>query len=92
MMHHMNIRFFTDSSGCEHQISDKEFDMIYAFGYANLVERGINITSVLDICMVKAFTENLQGLHVESLRKCIAAVKNCNPYRCTQEYDNLIQL
>jgi hypothetical protein len=81
-----------DSYGNENRISQKEYDMIEAFGYAHLVQFGINVPSVIDMCVTKAFISNEQGNHVESLRRCLNAIKTCNPYRCTPEYDSLIQL
>jgi len=48
--------------------------------------------SVLKIIALDCFIENSTGKAVDSLRRCCLAIKNCDPYRMTTEYDNFIQL
>ena len=78
--------------------SDKEFAMIKALSpqWAKIIEEGrdgsLAEVSVLRILVEHCFIENLQGLAVESLRRCYKAIRECKPYRMTPEYDALIQL
>lgn len=64
--------------------------------WASLIEKGVSLTSipptVLDMVAMEVFLDNKQGPAVESLRRCINAVRNCSPYRMTSEYDALITL
>jgi hypothetical protein len=45
-----------------------------------------------EILTVEAFCKNLQGNNINSLRKCMSALKDSTVYRNTKEWDNLIQL
>ncbi len=64
--------------------------------WASLIEKGTSITSVpptvLDCVVMEVFLENKQGPEVDSLRRCVKALKNSELYRMTPEYDALIQL
>ena len=78
--------------------SDKEFEMIKMCSphWASLIEKGVSITSippnVLDCVVMEVFLENKQGHAVDSLRKCVNALKNSKLHRMTPEYDSLIVL
>lgn len=82
----------------KHHYSQKEFDMIKACSphWASLIEKGVTLTSVppavLDCVVMEVFLENKTGPAVESLRRCVNAIKQCSPYRMTPEYDSLIKL
>jgi hypothetical protein len=39
----------------------------------------------------KCFIADSQSIEVDSLRRCLKAIDNCNPYRGTEEYENLIE-
>jgi hypothetical protein len=41
--------------------------------------------------MLRVFTENQQGEHVDALRRAVIAMNNCRPYRLTPEFDKLIE-
>lgn len=64
--------------------------------WASLIEKGVSVTSVpptvLDCVVMEVFLENKTGPAVDSLRRCVAAVKKRSPYRMTPEYDALIVL
>lgn len=80
----------------KHFYSEKEFAMIQACSphWASLIEKGVSLTSippqVLDMVAMECFLENKRGLAVDSLRRCVNALKNSKMYRGTPEYDALI--
>lgn len=78
--------------------SEKEFAMVKALSpyWAKLIEDDkVSFTfppKVLEVIGMDCFIDNKTGPAVDSLRRCLKACKNCNPYRMTKEYDDLIQL
>lgn len=78
--------------------SEKEFEMVKQISplWANLIESNrdssIMPPQVLRILAEECFVFEKTGKAVDSLRRCLIANSNCNPYRKTPEYDNLIQL
>lgn len=78
--------------------SKKEFAMIKKLSpfWANLIETGKNDSvmppEVLKLVAMECFLENKQGKAVDSLRRCVRANRNCDPYRMTPEYEALIEL
>lgn len=64
--------------------------------WASLIEKGVSLTSippqVLDMVAMECFLENKRGSAVDSLRRCVNALKNSKMYRGTPEYDALITL
>ncbi len=76
--------------------SEKEFAMIEACSpyWATLIEGGVSVTSippnVLDCVAMECFLENKHGPAVDSLRRCVNALKNSKMHRMTPEYDALI--
>jgi hypothetical protein len=78
--------------------SEKEFAMIKELSphWANIIEADIHSNlmppSVLEILAMECFREDRKGPEVESLRRCMKALKACKPYRMTDEYDDLINL
>ena len=85
-------------SEMKHYYSKKEFAMIQACSphWASLIEKEVSITSippsVLDCVVMECFLENKQGSAVESLRRCMNALKHSKMHRMTPEYDALIKL
>ena len=70
--------------------SEKEKKLIEHFGYSDLIHV---VPSVLyEIIAMDCFMKNKQGREVDSVRKCLSAIKNCNPYRLTEEFENLIEV
>ena len=78
--------------------SDKEFAMIKAVSphWSNLIEQdidgGLSPPHTLDIIAIGCFVADTRGSAVDSLRRCVKACHDCDPYRKTPEYDALIQL
>jgi hypothetical protein len=78
--------------------SEKEFAMIQRLSphWAKIIEQNmdqnIEAPQVLNVIALQCFMENTQGNVVDSLRRCCKACVNCNPYRKTVEYDDLITL
>lgn len=64
--------------------------------WASLIETEVSFASVppkvLDCVVMEVFLKNKQGPAVESLRRCVNAIKHSKMYRMTPEYDALIKL
>jgi len=71
--------------------TESEVKLITMFGYDNLCEHIDAPTVLYRMCVEQAFIKNMQGSHVEALRRGYAALLRCNPYRHTDEFENLIQ-
>lgn len=71
-------------------ISSDETKLIRAFGYGHLIGL-VDIISLYDMCMRKAFNEGISGPHVEALRRGCNAISQCKPYRETEEFDVLVR-
>lgn len=71
--------------------SEKEQAMFKDLGFEDLL---IHLTPpvLYKLAIEDAFLKNKTGPVVESLRRTGTALKNCNPYRGTPEFDALIQL
>jgi hypothetical protein len=69
--------------------SPAEIKLFTAFGYENF--SNFDEVPLYRICVEKAFTENLQGPHVEALRRAYKAIMHCHPYRHTPEFEELLQ-
>lgn len=78
--------------------SDKEYAMIAAISphWQSIIDRDLDNSIVpplvFEIVALDCFMENKTGKAVDSLRRCVAAVRKCNPYRRTPEFDALIDL
>jgi hypothetical protein len=78
--------------------SKKELDMIEILSpnwYDLIKNKRIEITSepsILEIIGMDCFLENKSGPAVDSIRRCLIALKKSNPYRLTEEYENLITI
>jgi hypothetical protein len=73
--------------------SQKEIALAKFFSYEDLMYNDTITPSTLYAMMMKsAFLHNYKGEAVESLRRCIKAIDECNPYRETKEWDDLIEL
>lgn len=72
--------------------SIKELRLIEKFGYYKLAyeDNGIPPPAIYKMMMEKAFMEDMQGDHVESLRRCVRAMWLHNMYRSTPEFEALI--
>lgn len=71
--------------------SEKEQQMFNFLKIGHLT-RMMFPSSLYDCAVKKAFTENLQGNAVESLRRTYSALTKCFPLRLTKEFDDLIEL
>jgi hypothetical protein len=71
--------------------TEREIKLIEAFGYGHLVPIIESGPSLYRMCVEKAFIENLEGPHVEALRRAYRAISKCNPYRCTKEFEKLLE-
>jgi hypothetical protein len=78
--------------------SEKEFKMIQACSphWADIVERNVDSevfpVKILELVGMECFIENKTGKAVDSLRRCLKAMRDCSPYRETPEYEALIEL
>jgi hypothetical protein len=72
------------------EFSDKERDLFVFFGLSNLIDY-IEPVTLYQMCVEKAFLDDIQGPYVDSLRRCYKALRNCSVYRMTQEWDEMIQ-
>lgn len=60
--------------------------------YLNLVKvTDINPTSLYDMLAIDMFVGNVQGPHIDALRRAVGAIHSCNPYRWTPEFDKLCE-
>jgi len=78
-----------EESKMRSEYSEKELAMFEWFGYADLTN---NLTPVVlyRLCVEKAFTNDLRGPYVNSLRRCAIALRDCTCYRMTPEWDKMI--
>ena len=66
-----------------------EVRLIREFGYGDLVEHIDVPHSLYRMCVEKAFCENMQGPHVEALRRVYNVLVACKMYRHTEEFEEL---
>jgi len=71
-------------------MKSKEDLLIEYFGKGHLIG-SIPIIDILQMIGKNCFIDNLQGVEVDSLRRLLKAIDNCNPSRGTKEYENLIE-
>ncbi len=76
------------------EYSEKELALIKFFGFDNLIDITCPVAAITLYRMMveKAFVENLQGLEVESLRRCFKAINESSIFRMTSEWDDMIAL
>jgi hypothetical protein len=78
--------------------SEKEFEMISQISpqWADMIEKdktsGTMPPSVLNILGMTCFIYEKTGPAIDSLRRCLKALRECTIYRKTKEYDDLIKL
>lgn len=73
--------------------SEKEVKMFTALGFEELLERlQDEPVTMYRIVSEEAFIKDLRGPLVDSLRRCLSALRTCSMYRMTDEFDALIQL
>lgn len=78
------------------EYSKKEMKMIRSISpnIADLAESNETLSpvTILEMTARQAFIDDVKGPAVESLRRCMKSIRDCNPYRNTPEYEQLIQL
>lgn len=72
--------------------SEREKALIKFFGMGHLLDRDVEPSMVYTMMMEKAFIEKMQGVEVDSLRKCIKSLHDCKVYRGTPAWDAMIEL
>jgi hypothetical protein len=85
------FRCARNRSNLMNEYSEKELAMLRAVGVSDAVLNGLTPNRVYDLAVQKAFVNNLSGPAVESLRRCYIHL-SAGCYRCTPEFENLIQL
>ena len=73
------------------EYSEKEKKLIAYFGYSDIICKITPIT-MYKMMMEKAFIDNMTGPEVESVRRCNKALKEFSCYRCTPEWDAMIEI
>jgi len=71
-------------------MKSKEDLLIEYFGMGHLI-RVVPTIDILQMIGRKCFIADSQSIEVDSLRRCLKAIDNCNPSRGTKEYENLIE-
>lgn len=72
--------------------SEKEKALIKFFGMDDMLTANIDPSKLYPMMEHRAFMENMQGVEVNSLRKCIKAFHDCKVYRGTSQWDAMIEL
>ena len=77
--------------------SKKEYEMISQLSphWKSIIDNDavdLPVVSVLEMIALDCFVKNTTGKAADSLRRCVDANKNGDPYRNTPEYEELIQL
>jgi hypothetical protein len=70
--------------------SQNELKLFGAFNLAHLVTH-LPAPSLYRLAVEEAFLKNLQGPHVEALRRGANAMQEMKPYRKTPEFDKLVE-
>lgn len=71
--------------------SEKEIEMFNALGLSDKIKFfAENPVQLYNLAVERCFVNNLTGVNVESLRRCVIALNKCKVYRGTQEWDDLI--
>jgi len=74
--------------------SKAEFKLLRAISpkWLHLVcQTEINPPKLYQILAEEAFIENQSGPEFDALRRCCKAVRDCDPYRMTPEFDKLCE-
>ena len=73
------------------EFSEKEIQMLNMIGVGDLCDRFTSDPlGLYRIAMERAFLECASGPHVDSMRRCIVAIRKCSVYRGTDEWDAMI--
>lgn len=75
--------------------SEKEVEMFIALGFGDKIKLFVGEDDhmiMYKLAVEKCFLENKSGVAVDSLRRCVIALKSGTVYRLTQEWDDLIEL
>ena len=70
----------------------KELEMFRSLGYSYQLNMPVSVVEFYKMIAEKCFIHDVRGVDVDSLRRCLRAIINCNPYRKTQEFDDLIKV
>lgn len=72
--------------------SEAELKLFDFFGYREVAEKAqsISASGLYQMCVEKAFRENMKGPEVEALRRAANAFAKCKPYRMTPEFEALL--
>lgn len=73
----------------KNEYSKKEIELFEYFGIKDIYE-DLTAPQIYRMMVEKAFGKNMQGEHVESLRRCFNALMSCSVLRMTREWDDLI--
>lgn len=84
-----NGNVFLGISEIKSQLSEKENMM---FGQLGILKIDLQVGQLYQLAVNRAFSENLQGPAVDSLRRCFKALADPAMYRGTPEWDALISL
>jgi hypothetical protein len=68
--------------------SDKEQQLINALGFGDFLEQEPAVT--YKVLALHCFSKDIHGHLADSVRRCYNAMTESNPYRLTEEFDNLI--
>lgn len=71
--------------------SPGEIKLFTMFGCADLVQHIDCPMTLYRICVEKAFLDNMQGSHVEALRRVYLALRTGAPFRMTDEFEQLVE-
>lgn len=72
------------------EYSEGEIKMITACGCQELIGK-MDVFQLYRICVDTVFLHDIQGPHVEALRRAFKAFHECKPYRLTPEFEELIK-
>lgn len=70
--------------------SEKEKNLFVSLGYEDMLNLHVEPITLYRIASEKAFLTGDEGALIGSLRRCFKAVLEANPYRLTEEFDDLI--
>lgn len=73
-------------------LSNKEIQLFSFFGISKGLMRVLDPVTLYNSMALDLFVENRTGPEVDSVRRCLKAIWDCDPYRNTPEFEALIQL
>ena len=69
----------------------REVKLIKMFDLEHLIEDVDNPYALFRMCVEVCFLKNMQGPHVEALRRAYKAMKDCSVYRHTEAFEALLE-